>query len=51
MKGQAPDGYLILKLAERYGQSPADVENWDEYWFERAAVEMEGESIHYSKKK
>jgi len=33
-------------LAKEYGQSPEVVENWDEYWFERAAVELHGRSIY-----
>lgn len=37
---------MILVLAKEYGQSPQDVENWDTYWLERAALKIEGESIH-----
>ena len=43
--GKAPDGNLILIVAKEYGQSPQDVENWDSYWFERAAVKAHGEGL------
>jgi hypothetical protein len=36
---------MVLKLAEKYGQSPQDVENWDEFWTVRAVELMEGESL------
>jgi hypothetical protein len=32
---------LILVLAEKYGQSPEQVENWDQYWLNRAALRLE----------
>lgn len=38
-----PDGYPILVLAERFGRSPEEVENWDLYWFNRAIEWLEGE--------
>lgn len=37
---------MILALAKEYGQSPETVENWDEYWLERAALKIVGESEH-----
>jgi hypothetical protein len=37
---------MILLLAKEYGQAPQDVEDWDQYWLERAALKIEGESIH-----
>ncbi|MEO8650603.1 MAG: hypothetical protein ABI539_15680 [Acidobacteriota bacterium] len=36
----------MLKLAERYGQSPETVENWDEHWYSRACELAAGESLH-----
>lgn len=42
---------MILVLAKEYGQSPQDVENWDVYWFERAALKLEGESIHNTRER
>jgi hypothetical protein len=36
-------GNLILVLAEKYGQSPAEVENWEPYWLNRAALRLEVE--------
>jgi hypothetical protein len=46
----APDGNLILVLAKEYGQSPETVEQWDAYWFERAAVELRGRAIYDEKR-
>ncbi len=43
---EPPDGYLVLKLAKEYGQAPQDVENWDEYWTQRAIELMDGESMN-----
>jgi hypothetical protein len=40
---------MILILAEKYGQSPQEVEQWDEYWLERAALKAAGESLHYDR--
>lgn len=40
------EGYLILKIAKEYGQAPEDVEKWDAFLFNRAAVLMEGEGLH-----
>jgi hypothetical protein len=31
-------------LAEKYGQSPSDVEEWPEYWFNRAVLSLEVEA-------
>lgn len=36
---------MILTIAEKYGQAPQDVENWDLYWLERAFLKLQGESI------
>lgn len=44
----APDGYLVLKLAKEYGRPPEEVENWDAFWFNRAADLMDGENLHQS---
>jgi hypothetical protein len=33
---------MILILAKEYGQSPQAVEEWDEYWFNRAVVDLQG---------
>ncbi len=41
---------MILLLAEKYGQSPGDVENWDEFWFARAAVKLEAEGMDNARK-
>jgi hypothetical protein len=35
----------VLQLAEKYGRSPEEVESWDSFWFDRAAVALEAESI------
>ena len=42
---------MVLQLAEKYGRPPEEVENWDVYWFERAAVLLEGESIDSERRK
>jgi hypothetical protein len=34
---------LILVIAQRYGQSPAEVERWEEWWLNRAIIELEAE--------
>lgn len=33
-------------LADRFGRSPEEVENWDAYWFNRAGEFLEGEAIY-----
>jgi hypothetical protein len=40
---------MILVIAEKYGQAPQDVESWDQYWLERAALKVEAESIRDSR--
>ncbi len=35
-----------MVLAKEYGQAPEDVEKWDMYWFERATLKLQGDSIH-----
>lgn len=41
----------MLLVAERYGRAPEEVEQWDEYWFNRAVEYLEGEGLHYAKEK
>lgn len=35
----------MLVLAKEYGRPPEEVEQWDAYWFERAVLLLEGESL------
>jgi hypothetical protein len=36
---------MILAIAEKFGQAPQDVENWEHYWYERAKTQLIGEGI------
>jgi len=45
LKWGAPEEFLVLRLAKEYGQAPEDVEKWDAYMFERAAVLMHAEGL------
>lgn len=40
---------MILILAEKYGRSPEEVEQWDSYWLERAYLKAAGESVHHER--
>ena len=35
-------------IAEKYGQSPNAVEEWEERWFNRAVLMMEGENLYHN---
>jgi hypothetical protein len=37
---------MILRLAEKYGQAPQDVADWDLYWINRAWVLAVAEAEH-----
>jgi hypothetical protein len=41
---------MVLTLAEKYGRPPEEVEQWDAYWFERAAEFAQGEAMYMNKK-
>jgi len=49
VRAQAPDGFLVLTLSERLGQMPEQIEQMDQYWFDRWIVYLEGESIYQRK--
>lgn len=34
---------LILLIAQRYAKSPAEVEQWEPWWLNRAIIELEAE--------
>jgi hypothetical protein len=40
---------MVLTLAKEYGRPPEEVEDWDAYWFNRAAVKLRGENIHHER--
>lgn len=48
--GKAPDGNLILMIAERYHQPPQEVEHWDAYWINRIATWMQAESLEHKRR-
>lgn len=44
--GRLPDDALLLTVAQKYGQSPGEVERWEQRHFNAAVLMLEGENIY-----
>lgn len=43
--GKIPDSTIFLTLAQKYSQNPSDVENWEQFFFNRAVLMLEAENL------